>query len=68
MDTNGTKDFVLYSEVSFAQGVIVDHTPLTILANYAPVNVMPQYPLFRDTGGFDIWSYQISHYRGNLMS
>ena len=31
-DTNGTKDFVLYSEVSFAQGVIVDHAPLTIMA------------------------------------
>ena len=29
-DTTGTKHFVLYSEVSFAQGVIVDHAPLTI--------------------------------------
>ena len=29
-DTNGTKDFVLFSEVSFAQGAIVDHAPLTI--------------------------------------
>ena len=35
MDTTGTKNFVLYSEVSFAQGVIVDHAPLTIVANYA---------------------------------
>ena len=34
-DTTETKDFVLYSEVSFAQGVIVDHTPLTIVASYA---------------------------------
>ena len=34
-DTIGTKDFVLYSEVSFAQWVIVDHTPPTIVANYA---------------------------------
>ena len=34
-DTTGTKDFVLYSEVSFAQGVIADHAPLTIVANYA---------------------------------
>ena len=33
-DTTGTKDFVLYSEVSFAQGVIIDH-PLTIMASYA---------------------------------
>ena len=33
MDTTGTKDFVLYSEVSFDQGVIVDHAPLTIVAN-----------------------------------
>ena len=29
-DTTGSKDFVPYSEVSFAQGVIVDHAPLTI--------------------------------------
>ena len=28
------KDFFLYSEVSFAQGVTVDHAPLTIVANY----------------------------------
>ena len=34
-DTTGTKDFVLYSKVSFAQGVIVDHAPLIIVANYA---------------------------------
>ena len=36
-DTTGTKDFVLYSEVSFVQesGVIVDHAPLTIVARYA---------------------------------
>ena len=34
-DTTGTKDFVFYSEVSFAQGVIVDHAPLTIVASYA---------------------------------
>ena len=35
MDTTGTKDFVLYSEVSFAQVVIVDHAPLTIVASCA---------------------------------
>ena len=36
MDTTGTKDFVLYSEVSFTkEGVIVDHAPLTIVASYA---------------------------------
>ena len=34
-DTTGTKGFVLHSEVSFAQGVIVDHAPLTVVANYA---------------------------------
>ena len=34
-DTTGTKDFVLYSEVSFAQGLFVDHTPLTVVASYA---------------------------------
>ena len=35
MDTTGIKDFVLYSEMFFAQGVIVDHAPLTIVARYA---------------------------------
>ena len=34
---------------------------------YAPVNVIPQYPLCGDTGGFDIYSNQISHHRGNLF-
>ena len=34
-DTTRTRDFVLYSEVSLAQGVIIDHTPLSIMANYA---------------------------------
>ena len=34
-DTDGIEGFVLYSEVSFAQGVIVDHAPLTIIASYA---------------------------------
>ena len=34
-DTTGTNNFVLYSEVSFAQGVIVDHAPLAIVASYA---------------------------------
>ena len=35
MDTTETKDFVLYSEVSFTQEAIVDHVPLTIMASYA---------------------------------
>ena len=35
MDTTGTIDFVLSSDVSFAQCVIVDHAPLTIDASYA---------------------------------
>ena len=35
MDTIGTNDFILYSEVSFAHGVIVDHAPLAIVASYA---------------------------------
>ena len=34
-DTTGTKHFVLYSEVSFALGMIVDHAPLTSVASYA---------------------------------
>ena len=37
-DTTGTKDFVLYSEVSFVQGVIIDHIPLTVMLeqDYGP--------------------------------
>ena len=35
MDITGTKDFLLCSEVSFAQWVIVDHAPRTIMASYA---------------------------------
>ena len=31
-DTNGTKNFVLYSKVLFAQRVIVDHAPHTVVA------------------------------------
>ena len=34
-NTTGTKDFVLYSEVSFAQEVIADHTPYTNMASCA---------------------------------
>ena len=39
MDTTETKDFVLYSEVSFVQGVIVDHAliqswPVMLEQNY----------------------------------
>ena len=33
-DTIGTKDFFRCSEVSLAQGLVVDHTPPTIAANY----------------------------------
>ena len=49
-DTTGTKDFVLYSEVSFAQGVIVDHAPLTIVASYAGARLwtMKSVVLIRD--------------------
>ena len=31
--------FVLYSEVSFAQWVIVDHAPLAIVASYAGIRL-----------------------------
>ena len=50
MDTTGTKDFVLYNEVSFAQGVIVDHAPLTIVANYAGARlwIMKSVVLIKD--------------------
>ena len=33
-DTIGTKNFVHYSEVSLAQGLVVDHAPPTIAASY----------------------------------
>ena len=33
-DTIGTNDFVLCSEVSLAQGLVVDHVLPTIAANY----------------------------------
>ena len=33
-DTVGTKNFVRCSEVSLAQGLVVDHTPPTIAASY----------------------------------
>ena len=33
-DTIGTKNFVRYSEVSLAQGLVVDHAPPTIAASY----------------------------------
>ena len=33
-DTIGTKNFVRCSEVSFAQGLVVDHAPPTIAASY----------------------------------
>ena len=32
-DTTRTQDFVLFSEVSLAQGLIVDHAPLPVVAN-----------------------------------
>ena len=52
MDTTGTKDFVLYSEVFFTQGVIVDHTPLTIMASYAGARLwtMKSVVLLSDIG------------------
>ena len=45
-----TKDFVLYSEVSIAQGVFVDHAPLTIVANYAETRlwIMKSVVLIKD--------------------
>ena len=33
-DTIGTKKFVRYSEVSLAQGLVVEHAPPTIAASY----------------------------------
>ena len=34
MGTIGTKDFVLYSEVSLAQGLVIDHAPNTIVTSH----------------------------------
>ena len=33
-DTIGTKNFVHCSEVSFAQGLVIDHVPPTIVVSY----------------------------------
>ena len=33
-DTAGTKDYVPYSEVSLAQGLVGDHAPITIMTCY----------------------------------
>ena len=33
-DTIGTKDFIHCSEVSLAQGLVIDHAPLTVVASY----------------------------------
>ena len=44
-DTTETKDIVLYSEVSFAQGVIVDHAPLIIVASYAGARLWTMKPV-----------------------
>ena len=33
-DTIGTKTFVCYSQVSLAQGLVIDHDPPTIAASY----------------------------------
>ena len=44
-NTIGTKDFVLYNEVSLAQGLVVDHTPPTIVASHdkARLSTMKNY-------------------------
>ena len=44
-DTTGTKNFVLNSEVSFVQGVIVYHTPLAIVASYAGASLRTMIPV-----------------------
>ena len=38
-DATGTKDFVLYNEVSLAQELVDDHAPLTIVPNYDGVRL-----------------------------
>ena len=42
--------FVIYSEVSFAQEVIVDHAPLTVMASYdgARLRTMKSVVLIKD--------------------
>ena len=39
MDNTGTKNFVLYGEMSLAQWVTIDHTPLSIVVSYAGARV-----------------------------
>ena len=53
-DTTGTKDFVLYSEVSFAQELVGDHAPLIILFHYdgASLWTMKLIVLIRDLSIF----------------
>ena len=50
MDTIGTKDFVHCSEVSLAQGLVVDHAHPTIAASYdkALLWTMKKTVLMRD--------------------
>ena len=49
MDTTGTRDFVLYSKVSFVQGVIVDHTLLQLW----PIMLEQDYGLCIDERSID---------------
>ena len=67
----GTLNSVLcrevYYTVSLFQRVHYWRFHCVYYSSYAPVNVIPEYPLCGDTGGFDIYSNQISHHRGNLF-
>ena len=47
-DTIGAKDFVLDSEVSLARGLVVDHTPPTIIANHDKAATMDDEKMIRD--------------------
>ena len=51
IDTIGTKDFVLYIEMSLAQGLVVDHAPPTVMANHdkAGLSTIKKTILIRDS-------------------
>ena len=47
-DTIEVKDFALYSEVSLAQGLVIDHTPPTIVVSYDEARLLMKRLLIRD--------------------
>ena len=69
IDTIGTKDFVLYSKVSLAQGLVVDRAPPTIMANHdkARLSTIKKTVLIRDLSISSILA-RIRTYLGNIAT